>query len=301
MLDASVSKVYEPHPAALLLPPMAEHEFSELKRDIEKNGQREPIDLFDGMIVDGLNRFRACQALGITPVYREIEECDDPVAYVLSKNLVRRHLTISQRAMVAAAAESLFAEAAKGRQRQHGGTAPGQPRQNTLCNVAESDSRPIHAAVEAAKLTDVSPRSVAKAKIVGQSPAVAQSVKAGTLSLSKAYDLVKDRPGPTSATAPNGGAECPRGGTHQWGDDDCELCHEPRPVAGWPQFVSVEAVESVRQSLEALAQQLDAAANVHGFKGHASKLAKAARDFQEVVSRANTILVRALKPREGAD
>jgi hypothetical protein len=58
-------------------------------------------DYYAGKILDGRNRWLACRSADVEPVFREYEG-DQPVQYVLSMNLRRRHLTISQRATVAA-------------------------------------------------------------------------------------------------------------------------------------------------------------------------------------------------------
>lgn len=76
--------------------------FERLKEDIRQNGQRESVVYFDGMLLDGRNRHRACVELGIEVDECELEQCDDPIAYVLSINLQRRHLRTSQKAMAAA-------------------------------------------------------------------------------------------------------------------------------------------------------------------------------------------------------
>ncbi len=52
-------------------------------------------------ILDGRNRERAAREVGIEPVYVEYKG-DDPLGYVISTNVDRRHLTESQRAMGAA-------------------------------------------------------------------------------------------------------------------------------------------------------------------------------------------------------
>lgn len=93
---------YEFHEAANIFPLMNSEEFDQLKADIEERGQKEYAVLFDGKIIDGRNRYRACQALGVECEFSELEECDDPVAYVISANLHRRQLKTSQRAMCAA-------------------------------------------------------------------------------------------------------------------------------------------------------------------------------------------------------
>jgi hypothetical protein len=93
--------IHEPHPLAKLFPPMGSYEYKGLKADIERNGLRNPIVLFERRILDGWNRYRACLEIGIPPVFVEYEG-DDPVGFVVSMNLNRRHLNPSQLAMIAA-------------------------------------------------------------------------------------------------------------------------------------------------------------------------------------------------------
>src|SRR5262249_55500379 len=87
------------HPAADLFPLMTAEEFQALKEDIRQYGQRERIVLFEGMILDGRHRYRACLELGLSPRTVSIERdvVGDPVSYVCSVNLHRRHLTAKQR------------------------------------------------------------------------------------------------------------------------------------------------------------------------------------------------------------
>jgi hypothetical protein len=81
---------------------MDEEAFASHKEDIRKNGQKETIKTFRGDILDGRNRHRACTELDIEPRLESLPDDTDPVSYVLSLNLERRHLNESQRAMVAA-------------------------------------------------------------------------------------------------------------------------------------------------------------------------------------------------------
>ena len=90
------------HPAADAFPLMVGEEFDALCADIQEHGQREPIVLYDGQIIDGRNRNRACLRLGIEPKFREWETGMSPEAFVVSANIMRRHLTPSQRAMLVA-------------------------------------------------------------------------------------------------------------------------------------------------------------------------------------------------------
>jgi ParB-like nuclease domain len=85
------------HPLADLFPLMEGAEFDELVADIKKNGQREPIVLYDGMILDGRNRVRACLAAGLPKINCRHPKIDDPAAYVVSANIRRRHLSAEQK------------------------------------------------------------------------------------------------------------------------------------------------------------------------------------------------------------
>jgi hypothetical protein len=103
------------HPLADIFPLMEGAEFEELVADIRARGLREKIDLYEGKIVDGRNRYRALQQLGIEPSANYFRKAiyahsvggeiaahegnnDDRVrAYVISKNIHRRHLTQDQK------------------------------------------------------------------------------------------------------------------------------------------------------------------------------------------------------------
>lgn len=104
------------HPVANIFPMMTVEEFESLKEDIQRHGQREPVVFWCDQLIDGRNRMLACQELSIGPHECELDADDDPVAYVVSHNLHRRHLSTSQRAMVAAKLATLRkGEAGNGR------------------------------------------------------------------------------------------------------------------------------------------------------------------------------------------
>jgi hypothetical protein len=86
------------HPLADLFPLMEGAEFDALVADIKKNGLHYPIFLYEGKILDGRNRYRACLEAGFEPATRNGDSwIGDPAGFVISRNIHRRHLTAKQK------------------------------------------------------------------------------------------------------------------------------------------------------------------------------------------------------------
>lgn len=94
------------HPAAALFPIMSQSELVELSKDIQRNQLRHPVVLYrmpsgELVVLDGRNRILACKLVNEEIRWSEWPGTD-PIGYVISENLQRRHLSESQRAIVAA-------------------------------------------------------------------------------------------------------------------------------------------------------------------------------------------------------
>lgn len=101
MAQTDLQGAFRPHPLAELFPLIEGQAYWDLVADIREHGIREPVVMLDGMVLDGRNRYLAGREAGVAIPTVNFEG-DDPLAFVLSLNLTRRHLTESQRAMVAA-------------------------------------------------------------------------------------------------------------------------------------------------------------------------------------------------------
>jgi hypothetical protein len=91
---------YKIHPFAETYPPMSAAELEALTEDIAARGLQRPITLYQGQILDGRNRYIACERAKVEPTFEEYTG-DDPLGHANSLNL-NRDLTSGQRAMIAA-------------------------------------------------------------------------------------------------------------------------------------------------------------------------------------------------------
>lgn len=107
------------HPVSQIFPMMGPEDRAELEKSIKEHGLREPVILLDGKVLDGRNRFEACRAIHVEPqfeFYDYRKHGASPTAYVMDRNLRRRHLTTGQKAAIAAEALPFYKEEAEARQ-----------------------------------------------------------------------------------------------------------------------------------------------------------------------------------------
>jgi N6-adenosine-specific RNA methylase IME4 len=183
----------EIHPLADLYPHMPEDEFLALKADILSQGLLDPITLHENKIIDGRHRYRACQELDITPQFTTFAG-SDPIAFVISKNQHRRHLTSSQRAMIATEVEAEYAKLAKERMsiggKSHDGTGKTKEGTQFFGYLEKGES-----AKQAAKQLNTNHQYVSDAKrLKAEAPEIAEKVKQGEINIPEAKELAKEAP-----------------------------------------------------------------------------------------------------------
>jgi hypothetical protein len=156
------------HAAASLFPLMSSDELLQLAEDIQAHGLLEPIALHDGAVLDGRNRLRACELVGVEPRYVTAPLGElSPSEWVVSHNLLRRHLTVAQRAALALDLLPRLEEEARERM------LAGNPSPKT--DEGRSDEK-------AAALVGVGRTAVAQAKAVqNRAPEIIDRMRSGAV------------------------------------------------------------------------------------------------------------------------
>ena len=169
-----MSENMQQHPLSAAFPAMTDTAFAELRADIASNGLHNPLVVFEGKVLDGWHRYRACQEVGVSVRSRPFEG-DEAAArkFVVSANLMRRHLDASQRQLIAAK------------------LAPAAQGQRTDLQLRAK--LPEVTTKEAAELLNVSERGVKDARTVLASgdTATIEKVERGEVSVSRAAKEIR--------------------------------------------------------------------------------------------------------------
>jgi hypothetical protein len=165
------------HPAADLVPMSTDEEFQAGCRDVKARGFLHPVKVTNkNLLIDGRNRLQIGWALGLDPALERFNP-SDPIAYVLSENVVRRHLTVGQRAMIAEKLATLPRGRPRGKSEE--------PQNFQRCKSQ----------AEAAGELYVTPKAITMARTIRRwgAPEEVQAVEAGAESLEQAYERAQKK------------------------------------------------------------------------------------------------------------
>lgn len=172
------------HPISNMLPMMHPMEYEALKEDIQKNGLQVPITRYEGMILDGRHRFKACEELKVEPQYQDFHQNGiQAVDYVIIHNLHRRHLNQSQKAVISLEYKDQLVKKSK---------------ENTIKPVkgmgkGRDDNKDAYKLT--AKMFGVGHGVIRMANFIrNEKPKLLKEIKDGTLTVSKAYYMDRDNP-----------------------------------------------------------------------------------------------------------
>jgi hypothetical protein len=143
------------------------------------------------MILDGRNRYAACMIARVEPVFVEFTE-DDALGFVISKNIHRRHLNESQRAVVAAKIANM----------KQGERTDIEPSAN-LPKVRNEVSQD-----QAAEMLSISPRMVRTIKSIERdAPDLIERIVSGDLTAHAATKEIETRLGDRAHVSNNSGEQ----------------------------------------------------------------------------------------------
>lgn len=180
------------HEIANVWPMLDDDKLQELVDDIGSNGLINPIWTYEGKILDGRNRYRACLLARVKPVFKEYTG-DEPTAFAVSLNDKRRHMNKGQLSAIGVELLPYFEADAKRRQAEQ--AKRNQPQAvsqkvATLPPIEKSKSR-----ADAAKSVGVGERYIQDAKKVKtEAPEVFERLKAGKITLQDAKREVAKKP-----------------------------------------------------------------------------------------------------------
>ena len=168
------------HEYANLFPMMTDEELQQLCESMKAGyDETSPIVLYGGKILDGRNRQRAADAVGITPLYRDFIGSDkEALDFVIRHNLTRRHLNETQRAVIGSRLANM----------ERGGDGSNQHSKSAnLHNSKVTQS-------EAATMMNVSPRMVATVKAIEKAaPELIARMESGQMTANEAQREVSRR------------------------------------------------------------------------------------------------------------
>jgi len=161
---SDVNSTLSSHSFAEIFPVPDEGHRQSLANDIAARGLLEEIVVYEGKILDGRSRYLACIQVGVTPRFRQYDG-KDPLGFVISRNVHRRHLTKNQRVLAAARAATL--------------------------PVGSNQSTPGLPIGRAAEVFNVSERNIARAKAILRHGTVelVRAVESGKIAVSRAAKL----------------------------------------------------------------------------------------------------------------
>lgn len=169
-----------------LIPPLLPEERSGLESMIVAEGCRDALVTWQGVLIDGHNRYEICQnhRIPFRVEEKDFENRDEVLIWIIQNQFSRRNLPAYERAKLALVLKPLIA--AKAKENQHEGL-----NQHSLCQ--KSDKPSIDTKKELAKVAGVSHDTISKVeKIETKAPEeVKVKLSTGEMSINEAYKEIR--------------------------------------------------------------------------------------------------------------
>ena len=180
-----------------IFPEANEEDFNRLLEDIRNNGfdQSQPVIVYEGAILDGWNRYRACQAIGISPAIKTFDGDQSAALQLVMRTNKRRNLNKGQWATIAVEAEDVLAVIAERVEKERREKIAASRQDETRQIIAPSEKDDGKTATKAAELFNTNRTYVNQAaKVKSEAPEAFEKVKAGKMTLQDAMKEVARKP-----------------------------------------------------------------------------------------------------------
>ena len=182
-----------------IFPEAKAEDYNRLLEDIKSNGydKTQPITIYEGEIIDGWNRQRACDEIGIKPEYVTFTGTDSEAIALVMRTNKRRNLNSGQWACIAAEADDLLAvireKAEEDRKAKISAFRSSETGQKFV--PSQKDEHSEKTATKAAELFNTNRTYVNQAvKMKTAAPEVFEKVKAGKMTMQDANKAVRAIP-----------------------------------------------------------------------------------------------------------
>lgn len=169
-----------------LIPPLTDEEFAQLEKNILRDGIRDALITWHGILIDGHNRYKIAQKHGLT--YRTVEkqfaDRNDAERWIILNQFGRRNLSAYDRSILALKLKPIIAEKAKENLKV------GAEITNT---GLQKSVKAVNTQKELARVAGVSHDTIAKVEKIQAkaTPEIKFAIKAGEMSINQAYQTVK--------------------------------------------------------------------------------------------------------------
>jgi len=171
----------------LLIPPLTSEEFKQLERNILEEGIRDPLVTWNGILVDGHNRYRIAREYDIDfqtveKIFADINEVKE---WMINNQFGRRNLNNYQRSVLALQLESVYNEKAKVKMKLSEGKG---------IQKSEDLKEPEFIVLkELGKVANVSHDTIARVRKIEAtaSPEIKAKVSTGQISINEAFKEIK--------------------------------------------------------------------------------------------------------------
>lgn len=176
-----------------LIPPLSDNERNQLEANILRDGIQDPLKVWQGVIVDGHNRYSIAQKHGLTFKTTELhfDDRDAVKQWIVMNQFGRRNINRYSRGELALKLEATYTDRAKSNQGARNDLVATAETNNLLANLPKSSA--VNTRDELAKIAGVSPRLLGTIKYLvdNATEEIKIALRNDAFTINAAYEAVK--------------------------------------------------------------------------------------------------------------